>query len=174
MSKNINPVISMILEELPKQDRKVLSESNLKQYLEKKHGKPQIISSSLIAIESVFETKEKKIGIIEDTNNNITGYSIYKGDIPEAFIQIQAAPCTTGYIRTTTVTTTSPIVVVSILSGILKAGAQLAALAMANLVTHATNVSTAKIAACAPCTPPCTCSAITRLQALELLDSRGR
>jgi len=161
MNKDMNSIVSMILKELPEQDKMEFSGSNLTTYLEKKYGKSQLISTSLEAAESVFDIEGKKIGIIEDTIKNITGYSIYRGTIPDAFIQKQAAPCTNGYSRTTTVTTTSPAIPVSVFTWLLGGGPLVVALAVATLITHTSNVSAAKKAACAPCTPPCTCSATT-------------
>lgn len=164
MSKEHNVIMPMILKELPEHDRREFTGIDMMDFLEKKYGKPQLISSSLLVRESVFNIEGKKIGIIEDASlRNVTGFSVYRGDIPDAFIQKQQGTCTNGYNRTSTVTTTSPMIVVSYL-GILGALGQIgvvAALAVANLIAHVQNVSAAKTAACAPCVLPCTCTATT-------------
>ncbi|MDC0598477.1 hypothetical protein OAP18_01340 [Gammaproteobacteria bacterium] len=157
----MNSIVTMIINDLPEQDRKELTGKSLKAYLEEKYGSPQVINSSLMETESVFEIGDKKVGIIEDAKQNITGYSIYRGAIPDTFIQKQTAPCTNGYSRTTTVTTTSLTIPVSIFTWLFGGGPVVVGLALANFIAHNSNVSTAKAAACAPCTPPCTCTATT-------------
>ena len=154
-------IIFGILKELPEQDEKDFAGSNITAFLEQKYGKPKVISVSSEMIESVFEIEGKKIGVIKDTNKNITGYSIYRGAIPDFFIRKQPVPCANGYSRTFTVMTTSPTIPVSVITWLLGGGPLVAALATATLIAHTSNVSTAKQNACAPCALPCTCSAIT-------------
>lgn len=135
-SKELDLIVPMILKELPEQDRKEFSGKDLKKYLENKYGNPEIISSSPTAIESVFVIEGIKIGIIEDLATNITGYSIYRGDIPDVFIQKQPAPCINGYSRTSIVTTTSPAIPVSVIAWLFGGGPVVWALAIANFITH--------------------------------------
>lgn len=152
---------TLLIEEVPEAAEIIKGKEDILEALVQSYGTPKEIRSSRIDKEVVFELPEKKLGIILDGETaDITGLAIYRGEIPEEFIAKQAAPCVNGYVRTSTVTTTSPTIFVTVIPSLQKA-ANLAALAMSNLFTHAGNVRTAKTAACAACAPPCTCSAVT-------------
>ncbi len=161
MRNDRDGMVPLIVAELPDQDKKEFSGTDLKGYLAKQYGAPHVISTTPEATESVFAIGGQKIGLIEDAKGNLTGYSIYRGAIPDAFVQKQQGVCTNGYTLTKSITTTSPTIRVSVLTWLFGGGPMVVALALANLIAHATNVSAAKTADCAPCTPPCTCTATT-------------
>lgn len=161
MTQASDDLKARLIEEVPEAAGIIRGKEDLLAALAESYGAPEEIRSDPIDREVVYKLPEKKLGVIQDGQTaEITGFTVYRGEVPEGFISRQAAPCTNGFVRTSTVTTTSPAVFVTAIPSLRKA-AQLAALAMANLITHVGNVGAAKTAACAPCAAPCTCTAAT-------------
>ena len=161
MANSLDELTSLILRELPELEGVVAGGKDLVGALTDSYGEPELIRSNAADREIVFNLPDRKLGIIEDaTLGGVIGYSIYRGEIPEAFAPKQAAPCVNGYVRTSTVTSTTPAVTVSLLSAPIS-GLLLLGLAAANLIVHTRNIGVAKTAACIGCLPPCTCTAVT-------------
>ena len=161
MGNSLDELTSLILRELPEIEEAVAGGKDLVDTLTDRYGEPELIRSNSADREIVFNLPDRKVGIIEDaTSGGVSGFSIYRGEIPDAFAPRQAAPCVNGYVRTSTVTTTSPAVTVNLLN-VLAAGPRLLGMAAANFIIHVQNIGTAKTTACAPCALPCTCTAVT-------------
>ena len=161
MGNSLDELTSLILRELPEIEGVVAGGKDLVDTLTDRYGEPELIRSNSADREIVFNLPDRKLGIIEDaTSGGVIGFSIYRGEIPEAFAPKQVAPCVNGYVRTSTVTTTSPAVAVNLLN-LPVTGPLLLGLAAANLNVHPANIGAAKTAACAPCLLPCTCTAVT-------------
>jgi hypothetical protein len=161
MANSSDELTSLILRELPEIEGTLADGKDLIAILTDMYGEPEQIRSNAADREIVFNLSDRKLGIIEDaTSGEVIGFGIYHGEIPEAFAPKQAAPCVNGYVRTSTVTTTTLPVAVNLLN-VLVTGPLLLVMAAANLIVHTRNIGAAKTAACAPCLLPCTCTAVT-------------